>query len=78
VDRKTQDAVAMRLQQVLECANKLSEGAKAKLQINWPSMIAMRNKISHSYVDIDAEILWDVIREFEEFRKLIRWATKNI
>ena len=29
IDTKTQDAVAMRLQQVLECAAKLSVGTKA-------------------------------------------------
>ena len=41
-----QDAVAMRLQQVLECAAKLSHETKAKLKIDWSALIAMRNKIS--------------------------------
>ena len=78
VDRKTQDAVAMRLQQVLECANKLSNRVKTELCIDWPSMIAMRNKISHSYVDVDAKVVWEVIREFEEFQQLISWAKTRI
>ena len=78
IDAKTQDAVAMRLQQVLECAAKLSLETKAKLKIDWPALTAMRNKISHSYVDIDAEIIWEVITDFEEFKKMIVWATKNI
>ena len=78
MDSKTQDAVAMRLQQILECAVKLSQESKANLKISWSAMTAMRNKISHSYVDVDAEIVWGVIREFEEFDKLISWARKKI
>lgn len=34
IDQKTQDAVAMRLQQILECAAKLSSEMKNKLKIN--------------------------------------------
>ncbi len=78
IDTKTQDAVAMRLQQILECSSKLSQEAKNKLKINWNALVAMRNKISHSYVDVDAEIVWEVINEFEEFQKLIEWAKTNI
>lgn len=77
IDQKTQDAVAMRLQQILECAAKLSTEAKDKLKINWSALIAMRNKISHSYVDVEAEIVWEVINDFNEFKNLIEWARKN-
>lgn len=77
-DGKTQDAVAMRLQQILECSSKLSSVAKSDLKINWPALIAMRNKISHSYVDVDSEIVWQVIHEFAEFEKLIAWARTGI
>ena len=77
IDRKTQDAVAMRLQQILECASKLSTEMKSKLAINWSALVAMRNKISHSYIDVEAEIVWEVINDFEEFDKLIEWAKKN-
>ena len=76
-DPKTQDAVTMRLQQILECASKLSTAAKGKLKINWSALVAMRNKISHSYVEVDAVIVWEVIKDFEEFKKLIAWARKN-
>jgi len=58
LDSRTQDAVAMRLQQILECAAKLSSDSKNSLKINWSALAAMRNKISHSYVDIDYEIVW--------------------
>ncbi len=78
IDAKTQDAVSMRLQQILECASKLSSESKSKLKIDWSSMVAMRNKISHSYIDVDAEIVWEVIKDFEEFQKLIKWAQKSI
>lgn len=54
MDAKTQDAVCTRLQQILECAIKLSLNSKAKLNIDWSSLTAMRNKISHSYIDIEA------------------------
>ena len=78
LDSKTQDAVAMRLQQILECAVKLSEDAKKTLKINWSALTAMRNKISHAYVDVDYEIVWQVIRELEEFSELVAWARRGI
>lgn len=78
MDRKTQDAVCMRLQQILECSSKLSTTSKEKLKIKWPLLVAMRNKISHSYVDVDADVVWAVVAELEEFRHLIEWAKKNI
>lgn len=78
MDAKTQDAVCMRLQQILECAIKLSSNSKAELKIEWPSLTAMRNKISHSYVDVEAEIVWEVISEFDEFQKLIKWTQNQI
>lgn len=68
----------MRLQQILECSSKLSAASKSKLKIDWPSLAAMRNKISHSYVDVDVDIVWEVIDELEEFHKLLEWAKKNI
>lgn len=68
----------MRLQQVLECASKLSLESKKHLDIDWPSMIAMRNKVSHHYIDIDPNIIWEVTQEFAEFKKLVKWAAKNV
>jgi uncharacterized protein with HEPN domain len=78
LDSKTQDAVAMRLQQILECAAKLSSASKSDLKINWSALTAMRNKISHSYVDVDYEIVWQVIRDLKEFSALIAWARRRI
>jgi uncharacterized protein with HEPN domain len=78
IDKKTQDAVSMRLQQILECSIKLSPETKAKLKIDWPSLIAMRNKVSHHYIDVDPNVVWEVTHKFEEFKKLIEWAKKNI
>lgn len=78
LDSKTQDAVCMRLQQVLECAGKLSVDVKANLKVNWPSLVAMRNRISHAYIDVDAHVVWDVIKELEDFKALIDWARKNV
>lgn len=78
IDRKTQDAVSMRLQQVLECATKLSQETKNQLKIDWSSLIAMRNKVSHHYIDVDPKIIWEVVQELDEFKQLIKWAKKNI
>ena len=78
IDKKTQDAVSMRLQQILECAAKLSQETKEQLKIDWSSLIAMRNKVSHHYIDVDPKIIWEVIQDFDEFKKLIKWAKKNI
>lgn len=78
LDSKTQDAVAMRLQQILECAAKLSSDSKSDLKINWSALAAMRNRISHSYVDVDHEIIWQVIRDLEEFSALISWTRSSI
>lgn len=78
MDSRTQDAVAMRLQQVLESAVKLSSDAKNDLKINWSALTAMRNKISHSYVDVDYEIVWQVVRDLEEFSLLIAWTRRRI
>lgn len=69
-----QDAVIMRLQQVLECSGKLSARTQAGLKIDWSSLVAMRNKISHAYDEVDIKLVWQVIREFEEFKKLIEFA----
>ena len=74
MDQKTQDAVCMRLQQVLESASKLSGAVKSSLIIDWPSLIAMRHKVSHHYVDVEAKVVWDVINHLEEFHKLVDWA----
>lgn len=78
MDSKTQDAVAMRLQQALECAGKLSENAKSKLKINWSSLVAMRNKISHHYDNVNPQIIWEVVKELKEYQSLINFARKQI
>jgi uncharacterized protein with HEPN domain len=78
IDRKTQDAVSMRLQQILECSIKLSTETKYHLRIDWPSLIAMRNKVSHHYIDVDPKIIWEVVQSFDEFKKLINWAKKSL
>lgn len=78
IDKKTQDAVSMRLQQILECSIKLSQKIRTQITIDWPSLSAMRNKISHHYIEVDPNIIWEVTQEFDEFKKLIAWSKKNI
>ena len=78
IDIKTQDAVAMRLQQILESASKISAEAKNDLKIDWVSMIAMRHRVSHHYAAVDPKVVWQIVRELSEFKKLIEWAKKNV
>ena len=48
MDTKTQDAVAMRLQQALECANKFLPETKAGVKINWSALTALQDRQIHT------------------------------
>lgn len=60
------DAVILNLEQIGETAKKVSvETRKKYLNINWTSIIGLRNMISHEYEGIRLEIIYEI-------------ATKNI
>jgi len=60
------DAVILNLEQIGETAKKCSTEAKNQYpNINWPSIIGLRNMISHEYEGIKLNIVYDI-------------ATKNI
>jgi uncharacterized protein with HEPN domain len=70
-DLKTMDAVLMQLGNIGEAANQVtSEFQKTHVEIPWPKIIGMRNRIFHKYVEIDWDIVW--IAAAEEVPKLIR------
>jgi uncharacterized protein with HEPN domain len=55
------DAVILNLEQIGETAKKLSKEIKEKYsEINWPSIIGLRNMISHEYEGIRLEIIHEI------------------
>ena len=61
-DTKTCDAVSKRLEEIGESVKDLSEEAKSRApHIPWHSIVGMRNVLSHTYDDVDFEIVWDTI-----------------
>lgn len=70
-------AIVKSLEMIGEAAGKVSpEVQKLGPQIPWRSMIGMRNRLIHSYFDINLEILWqtvenDVPTVLEQVEKLI-------
>ncbi len=55
------DAVILNLEQIGETAKKLSDKTKQNYStIHWPSIIRLRNMISHEYEGIRLNIIYDI------------------
>lgn len=55
------DAVILNLEQIGESAKKLSDETKQRYQsIHWPSIIGLRNMISHEYEGVKLNIIYDI------------------
>jgi uncharacterized protein with HEPN domain len=55
------DAVILNLEQIGETAKKLTDDIKGKYtEINWLSIIGLRNMISHEYEGIKLEIIYEI------------------
>lgn len=55
------DAVILNLEQIGETAKKLSDETKQNYNsIHWPSIIGLRNMISHDYEGIRLNIIYDI------------------
>jgi uncharacterized protein with HEPN domain len=64
VDQMLRFALVQAVQVVGEAAGKMSiEGRTELSAIPWAAMIGMRNRLVHSYMDIDNEILWNTVTE---------------
>jgi uncharacterized protein with HEPN domain len=62
-DRKTTDAVERQFQVLGECSRKIPFRVQKKFKkIPWSSMHRLRNRISHEFYDVDAEMLWSIIQ----------------
>ena len=57
-------AVVKTIEIIGEAASKVSKERQSTLpQIPWPSIISMRNRLTHAYFDINTEIVWKTVIE---------------
>ncbi len=75
-DLKTQSSVIHQLMLLGEAATRLSTEIRNQLsQITWKKVVGMRNKLIHTYDDVDLNLVWitvtkdipEVIVELERF-----------
>ena len=58
-----QSAVIRPLEIIGEAAGKISQETRSAYpKIPWKSMIGMRNRLIHDYLDIDLQTVWDTIQ----------------
>lgn len=63
-DEPLVDALVRLVSVIGEAANKVSPGARSKLDgIPWPDMVGMRNRLVHDYFDINLDILWATVQD---------------
>lgn len=61
-DPKTQDAVLRNLQTMTESTQRLSEDRKAAYpDVDWRGMAGFRNVLTHGYLGVDLEKVWEVV-----------------
>ncbi|MCL4378950.1 MAG: DUF86 domain-containing protein [Candidatus Marsarchaeota archaeon] len=61
-DIKTQDAVIRRLAVIGEAANNIPKDLKEKHpEIEWRTIVDMRNFLVHEYFEIDMGVIWETI-----------------
>jgi uncharacterized protein with HEPN domain len=62
-DSKTREAVYRNFEVMGEAANRMPEEFKEdRSEIEWHKIIATRNRIIHSYDEIDDMIIWNIIQ----------------
>lgn len=58
-----QDAVIRRILVIAEAARRVSDFTRQALpNIAWPEINGMRNRLVHSYDDIDLSVVWNVVQ----------------
>lgn len=66
-DDKTQDAVIRNLEIVGEASRRILEEcpgfAGQHPEVPWKTIYAMRNRLSHGYLEVNLDIVWDTIRQ---------------
>ena len=73
-DKKTQDAVLMRLLAIGEEISHLSEKFSEKhTELHWYKIVGLRNRIAHGYFEVDEDLIWDTLTDgsLDELNKLL-------
>lgn len=64
-DLKTQDAVIRNLQTLCESTQRLPDAWKdAHPEIDWKKISGFRNILTHQYLEIDLEVVWNIIENY--------------
>ncbi len=64
-DNRTVDAVIRNFEIIGEASKNLPKEFKEKYsEVPWSEMYLLRNKVSHDYLGIDYEIIWDVASNY--------------
>jgi uncharacterized protein with HEPN domain len=62
-DEKTIDAVVRNLEVIGEAVKKLPEDLRAQHSaVEWKKIAGLRDILIHEYFGLDAEIVWDIVR----------------
>ena len=60
-DQLRQDAVAYRIGIIGEAARSVSASTKTAIDLDWPAMMGMRNRLFHGYRDTNVQTLWKTV-----------------
>lgn len=77
-DRKLVLSIIKEIEIIGEAANKISgEIKKAHTEIPWTEIVTMRNRLIHTYFDVDLDVVWstaieDIPRLLSQIEKLLQ------
>ena len=64
-DLKTQDAVLRNIQVMCESVQKLPNNWKNTYpEMEWSNIAGFRNRLTHEYLSVDLDIVWNVIENY--------------
>lgn len=78
-DDLLQDAVLRRLETVTDASSRLSEDLRARHpDIDWKAIRGLRNRLAHSYLDIEIDVLWGLVHDdLSELRRVVTEELKS-
>jgi len=63
-DRKTAFAIVRAVEIIGEAASRVSAECRSECsEVQWPAMVAMRNRLIHAYFDIDLDRVWETVTD---------------